>query len=309
MTALFGLDPTTYVVHPVHGGDRTFTETNCYVDCLVEVLHAAGHDPVAMLGGAVQCDFEVDQWTLFKPTPDELFALYGVDLREVQPYRGLLDLVASRLADGQAVMPEVDSFHLPDLAATTYRSEHVKSTIIAESVDVEAKVLRYFHNAGYFELSGEDFDGLFAPGPLPLYVEALRFGAAGSATTRPPSRAGCSPRTWRGARPDNPFRAFAARLEADLPVLLEGSSADYHAYAFHNPRLVGASMELLATHVRWLFGADGEPAAASLDDIVGGSKMLLFRLARQRAFDVAGVVSPMAEAYETAVSQLDSLVS
>ncbi len=307
MTGLFGLDPTTYVVHPVHGSDRTFTETNCYVDCLVEVLHAAGHDPVAMLGGAVQCDFDVDQWTLFKPTPDELFALYGVDLREVQPYRGLLDLVASRLADGQAVMPEVDSFHLPDLAATTYRSEHVKSTIIAESVDVEAKVLRYFHNAGYFELSGEDFDGLFAPGPLPLYVEAIRFGP-------PPDDLAAVARglfaSHLARRPaHNPFRAFAARLEADLPMLLEGSSADYHAYAFHNPRLVGASMELLATHVRWLFGADGEPAAASLDDIVGGSKMLLFRLARQRAFDVAGVVSPMAEAYETAVSQLDSLVS
>jgi hypothetical protein len=37
--------------------------------------------------------------------------------------------------------------------------------------------------------------------------------------------------------------------------------------------------------------------------------MLLFRLARQRAFDVAGVVAPMAEAYAAAVTELDSLVS
>ena len=36
--------------------------------------------------------------------------------------------------------------------------------------------------------------------------------------------------------------------------------------------------------------------------------MLLFRLARQRAFDVAGVVAPMAEAYDAAVAELDSLV-
>ena len=36
--------------------------------------------------------------------------------------------------------------------------------------------------------------------------------------------------------------------------------------------------------------------------------MLLFRLARQRAFDVAGVVAPMAEAYDAAVTELDSLV-
>ncbi len=36
--------------------------------------------------------------------------------------------------------------------------------------------------------------------------------------------------------------------------------------------------------------------------------MLLFRLARQRAFDVTGVVDPMAEAYAAAVIELDSLV-
>jgi hypothetical protein len=37
--------------------------------------------------------------------------------------------------------------------------------------------------------------------------------------------------------------------------------------------------------------------------------MLLFRLARRRAFDVAGVVGPMAEGYGTAMSELDRLVS
>ncbi len=306
--SLFGLDPATYAVHPVHGDDRTFTEANCYVDCLVEVLHAAGRDPVAVLGGAVRCDFEIDQWTLFKPTPDDLHALYGVDLAEVQPYRGLLDLVVSRLAAGQAVMPEVDSFHLPDLASTTYRREHVKSTIIAETVDVDAAVLRYFHNAGYFELSGDDFDGLFAAGPLPTYVEALRFGAGPDDQADLAAVARSRFAGHLARRPsENPFRVFAAALEESLPVLLEGSSADFHAYAFHNPRLVGASMELLATHVRWLFGTAGEQAATRLDDVVGGAKMLLFRLARQRAFDVAGVVAPMADAYDEAVARLDDL--
>jgi hypothetical protein len=108
---------------------------------------------------------------------------------------------------------------------------------------------------------------------------------------------------------ENPFARFSAQLEADLPALLEGSTEDYHAYAFHNPRMVGASMELLAGHVRWLFGEEGEKAAAQLDDVVGGSKMLLFRLARQRAFDVAGVVGPMADAYDAAITELDVLVS
>ena len=72
----------------MHGDERTYSETNCYVDCLVEMLHAAGLEPEAMMGGAVAVDFELDQWTFFKPTPDDLFRLYGIDLHEVQPYRG-----------------------------------------------------------------------------------------------------------------------------------------------------------------------------------------------------------------------------
>ena len=37
--------------------------------------------------------------------------------------------------------------------------------------------------------------------------------------------------------------------------------------------------------------------------------MLLFRLARRRAFDIAGVIVPMAEGYDTAMAELDALVS
>jgi Domain of unknown function (DUF1839) len=237
----------------------------------------------------------------------------------VQPYRGFARLIATRLAAGQTVMPEVDSFYLPDVAATSYRTDHVKSTIVAESIDEDAKVLRYFHNAGYHELSGEVYDKLFATysgdGHLPTYVELLRLGA-GPVPTGDEVR-GVARELLAGylaRRPaENPFTRFSAQLEADLPALIDGSTADYNAYAFHNPRMVGASMELLAGHVRWLFAdngqSEGEKAASHLDDVVGGSKMLLFRLARQRAFDVAGVVAPMAEAYAAAVTELDSLVS
>ena len=181
LISLFDLDPASYVAHPIHGDERTYSETNCYVDCLVELVHAAGLEPDAMMGGAVAVDFELDQWTFFKPSPDDLFRLYGIDLHEVQPYRGFPTLIATRLAAGQTVMPEVDSFYLPDVAATAYRTDHVKSTIIAESIDEDAKVLRYFHNTGYHELSGEDYDKLFATysgdGHLPTYVELLRLGA------------------------------------------------------------------------------------------------------------------------------------
>jgi hypothetical protein len=199
------------------------------------------------------------------------------------------------------------------VAATSYRTDHVKSTIIAEAIDVEGKVLRYFHNTSYHELSGADFDKLFAryhgDGHLPTYVELIRFAAGPvPAGDRLRAEAGRLLSGYLARRPaENPFVRFAARLEADLPSLLEGSTEDFHAYAFHNPRMAGASFELLASHVRWLFGEDGEKAATLLDDIVGGSKMLLFRLARQRAFNVGGVLEPMAQAWDSAMAELDAL--
>ena len=62
--------------------------------------------------------------------------------------------------------------------------------------------------------------------------------------------------------------------------------------------MAGAAFELLATHVRWLLGEEGEQCAGLLDEVVGGTKMLSFRLARRREFDVAGVVAPMAEGWQ-----------
>ena len=223
LISLFDLDPAAYVVHPIHSDERTYSETNCYVDCLVELVHAAGLEADAMMGGAVAADFELDQWTFFKPSPDDLFRLYGIDLHEVQPYRGFPTLIATRLAAGQTVMPEVDSFYLPDVAATAYRTDHVKSTIIAESIDEDAKVLRYFHNTGYHELSCEDYDKLFATysgdGHLPTYVELLRLGA-GPVPTGDALRAVAREllAAYLARRPaENPFTRFSPSSRRTCP--------------------------------------------------------------------------------------------
>ena len=310
MISLLGLDPASYRPHPLHDGERTYQQTNCFADAVIELVAAAGHEPEAMLAGTAAVDFEVDQWTFFKPAPEDLLGLYGLDMHEMQPYRSLAEQTATRLAVGQSVMPEVDSFYLPDVAATAYRTDHVKSSIVIEAIDLDGKVLRYFHNAGYYELAGEDFDGLFGAPALPPYVELVRLGA-GPALSGPALRGAARSLlgTYLAHRPsDNPFERFLAALEADLPRLLEGDEADYHGYAFHNPRMAGASFELLASHVRWLLADEGEKAAAALDDVVGGTKMLLFRLARRRAFDLAAVIGPMAEGWETAMADLDRLV-
>src|SRR6185312_16349471 len=177
MISLFGLDPATYVPHDVHTGERSYTQTNCYTDILIELMHARGDEPLAAMGFTVRMDFEGDQWTFFKPPPDDLEALFGIDIHEMQPYRPLPDQVAEQIAQGRSLIVELDSYYLPDTAATAYRTEHVKSSAIMEAIDRDGERLRYFHNASLFELEGDDYRGVFRLGRefsedvLPPYTE------------------------------------------------------------------------------------------------------------------------------------------
>ena len=69
--------------------------------------------------------------------------------------------LTEQLALGRLAIVEVDAFYLPDTAGTSYRCEHVKTSIGIQALDPEARRLGYFHNAGYYELAGEDFTGVF----------------------------------------------------------------------------------------------------------------------------------------------------
>jgi hypothetical protein len=156
MVSLLGLDPGDYAPSALHHPDRTFRETNCYVDIWIELLHAMGIDPASALAFACTVDYEGDQWTFFKPPPDEMARLYGIDIHEMQLYRPVVDHVIEQLQAGRTIILEADSFYMPDRAATSYRSAHVKSSIAIEAIDPQAERLRYFHGPGYYELSGED---------------------------------------------------------------------------------------------------------------------------------------------------------
>ena len=305
MTSLFGLDPASYRPHAIHTGERTYTETNCYTDIVVELLHARGDEPLAAMSFLVRMDFEGDQWTFFKPPPEDLERLFGVDIHEMQPYRALPVQVQEQLGAGRTMTIEVDSWHLPDTAATSYRSEHVKTSIIPETIDLDAELLRYFHNAGFYELSGEDFSGVFRVDGLPPYTELVRFDAGArlqGEDMRQASRLLLRHHLER--RPaTNPFERFGEHLASELPRLVEGEAADYHAYAFATVRLVGSAFEILATYVDWL---DGGPATKAFKRIVEGSKTLSLKLARRRAFDPAPMLAGLGAAWDEGMSALDA---
>lgn len=314
MTALFDADPATYKNHPLHWPDRTFVESNCYTDVLIELLHARGDEPAAVLGSLAAADFEGDQWTFFKPDPYDLAELLGVDIHEMMPYRPLPEQITEQLDRGRTLLIEVDSWHLPDTTGTSYRTEHVKTSIAIESIDPEHEVLRYFHGPSLHELACEDYRGLFAvaagaSGGLPPYTELVRFDAG-------PRRAGTDLRaaarqSLRGhlsRRPaDNPFHRFAASLRADLQVLAGADHERYHAYAFATARMAGAAFELCQAHVDWLFGDEAAAASQALRQIVTASKMLVFKLARRRPFATDEIAAELATGWDTAMSALDAL--
>jgi hypothetical protein len=307
--SLLGAEVAGYQPHAVHAGERTYVETNCYTDILVELLHARGDEPLAAMGFLLRMDFEGDQWTFFKPPPGDLEALFGVDIHEMQPYRPLPVQIAEQLAAGRTLIVELDAFHLPDTAATSYGAEHVKTSVAVEAIDPDGEYLRYFHNAGLHELSGEDYRGVFAAATagLPPYVELVRFDAgARLAGEELRTAARALARHHLARRPaTNPFERFGERLARDLPGLLEGDAAGYHAYAFATVRMAGSAFELAAAHAGWLLGADGRPAAEAFERIAAGCKLLSFKLARRRAFDPDPALAPLAEAWRDAMETLD----
>lgn len=311
--SLLGLDPAAYQSHHLHGPERAYTETNCYTDILIEFLHACGHEPLAMMGCVLRVDFEGDQWTFFKPLPEHMELLYGVDIHEMQPYRPLPEQIADQLARERTIIVELDSWYLPDTAATSYRQEHVKSSVVAEAIDSEHERLRYFHGPGYFELEDEDYRGVFRLGRpfsedvLPPYTELVRMDA-GTALQGDALRAAArdllAEHLARRPQP-NPFTRFGAQLAIDLPRLLEDDHAAYHDYAFATVRMVGSAFEVGGSHIEWLLGEAGDPTAAAMGRIVEGCKTLSFKLARRRAFDPEPAIAALAQAWDDTFATLD----
>lgn len=312
LRSLSGHDPATYAPHALHRGARTYLETNCYADIVIELLHACGYEPLAAFGHLVRMDFEGDQWTFFKPPPEDLETLFGVDIHEMQPYRPLPVQIAEQIERGRTMIVELDSWYLPDTASTSYRAEHVKTSVAADAIDPGSETLRYFHAAGLYELEGEDYRGAFRigwpPGDvLAPYAELVRFDAGRrlQGTALREAALGLLRRHLIRRPRRNPFERFGAQLARELPGLLERGPGDYHAYAFATVRMAGSAFEVAATHAEWLLGEEAARACTAMREIVDVCKALGFRLARRRAFDPRPLAESLANAWARAIEALE----
>jgi hypothetical protein len=307
MKSLLDIDPARYQRHALHRGERIWAETNCYTDVVIELLHALGHEPRAALAFTLGVDFEGDQWTFFKFRDADLVLLYALEVEELTPWRGLVGHIEEQIARGCPVLVELDAYFLPDTQGTAYGLAHVKSTVAVNAIDGAARRLGYFHNQGYHELAGDDFDALFQtaglvhPRMLPPYVEFLKpqrrraplRGAALRDASLALLRAEIERLPLR-----NPFEAFGARFAQDLEWLVTQDIDVFHAYSFVTFRQFGACFELGADYLDWL-GAQGvaalAPAAAELRALAAESKICQFQLARsvarRRGLDLAPVAA------------------
>lgn len=319
-----GLDPATYQRHCLHGEEAVWVEKNCYCDLWIELLHALKLEPRAMLPFTLAVDFEGDQWTFFKPSLEELRDLYGIDVQELTVWRPLMEHAVEHLGAGKLICTEADAFWLPDTAGTDYRTTHTKTTILLANLDVGARRLGYFHNAGKFELSGEDFTQFFRleadPGTpfLPLFAELVRIDRL---VQRPPSQlAACSwgllQRHFERRPASNPLRRFGERFARDLPALQVQGLPHYHAWAFVCIRQAGAAFDLAGAHLRWLAEFNHPELmapAACFDAIAQGNKALVLKGARAvnsgRPLDAAPLFADMALAWDQAMVLLSDALN
>lgn len=319
---VLGLNAAAYERHPLHDDALAWPEKNCYFDIWIEAIHALRCEPMAMIPGVVALDFEGDQWTFFKPSHDELRELYGVEVFEMTCWRPLLEHAIEHLGAGKLISTEADAWWLPDVSGTDYRTHHVKTTIVIADLDVDARRLGYFHNAGYYTLQGEDFEGTFRlgvphdPDHLPFFAELVRIDRV---VKRPLPELVALSRELLGKhcarRPvDNPVVRFAARFRQDLPLLQDRGLAHYHAWAFATVRQLGAAAELMELYLTWLAahdraaGADYAPAVAAYRTLSTGAKSFILKAARAvnngKAFETTAIFDAWAQAWDKALTVL-----
>jgi hypothetical protein len=308
------MNAETYRAHDLHRTERVWLETNCYVDLWIELLHSMQLDPVASMAFTLAMDFEFDQWTFFKQPSADLYRLYGIDVQELAIWRPVERHLVEQVSGGRVPLVEVDSFHLPDTAGVAYSIEHTKTTIGVQAIDLENRRLGYFHNSGYYELGGADFDGLFvsAAAPLAPYTEIAKLDRM---IRRPESELVSIARDltaqyMKRIPSANPVSRYRTRYTDDVAWLAGEDMTQFYKYAFATLRQCGACAEMASTFLGWLAERGGEPtsAAADLATIATSAKAIQFKLARMMATkkpaDVAPLLDQMEASWESAMSDL-----
>lgn len=300
--------------HAAHAPERIWQETNCYLDLWIELLHALGHDPVPAFACALSADHDGAQWSFLKPAPEDLRSLYGLEVTEETLWRPVLDTVLSGPQRGLLHTVEVDSWWLPDTAGTDYRTGHVKTTIVPVAVDAAAATMTYVHNAGVFELSGDDFAGIFAVPELPPYVEQIRRVGTDPSPSIDPAAVAAAARGHLDRRaPGNPAARLADSVRSATGWLADAGMETFHLWSFATLRQFGATAEV-AADLSDRLAAGGYAVGAAADDLrtaASTAKTVQFKMARAargRSVALDELLDTLTESWQRGVDAVDAAV-
>ncbi len=312
------LDAATYKKHAIHGDSRTWIETNCYVDIIVELLHGLGYEPIAALPFTLCIDFEGDQWTFFKFPHEDLYTLYNLELQEFNPWRSLVEHVDTYVGLGRPVLVEMDSYFLPDTVGSAYKIKHEKTTIAVNAIDIDKRFMGYFHNQSYHELKDQDFvdifqlEGLVHERMLPPYIEYVKQheGAPLQGAELVNASLQLLKRHLQRVPEKNPFFAFKEKFSQDFEWLRLEDIETFHAYSFATLRQYGACFELVETYLNWLQqngAGDLQAGVGAFSSISNTAKAFQFQLARamsrKKDLDLSSI-DAMAEDWERGMASL-----
>ena len=317
-SACFGLDPATYRPHALHAGERTYRETNCYTDVLIELLHARGDEPLAALGSHRAHGLRGRPVDVLQAAARATWSCSsGSTSTRCSPTGRCPRQIAEQLAAGRTLIVELDSWYLPDTAATSYRdrarqdarSPSRRSTATASGCATST-------TPGCYELDGERLPGRrsalgggSADDVLPPYTELVAVRRRAAARRRGAARRGAraaAPSTSTRVRPANPVRALRrAARRAICRAARRATPPTTTPTRSRRSAWSAPAFEIGASHVDWLLGAAATSAAAALRRIVDGSKVLSFKLARRRPFDPEPAIDALAAAWDEAMTRLD----
>lgn len=312
-----GLNSSAYSSHALHSMERMWPETNCYSDLWIEVLSARGLAPEALFGSFVAQDFEGDQFTFFKTPLEDIADLYGIRVTELAIYSQVEDHVLEQISRGRLCLVEMDGYFLPDTQGVGYHQDHGKTTVAINRLDVENRTMDYFHNRGYFTLSGDDFDGIFhrnAPEDAPLflpYTEFVKFSDRVISHSHLQSEAlRLLARHFKARPTKNPVAAFASVFPHQAEAVADQPFAFFHKYAFNTLRQLGANFELFSSHLDWLGDrqqfANAADYARRISEVAKSAQFQLARAVSRRKFEpLAMVMDPAVEAWDHMMVELD----
>ncbi|MCC7053378.1 MAG: DUF1839 family protein [Gemmatimonadaceae bacterium] len=302
--------------HAWHQGERVWSTTNAHVDVWIELLHALDLEPAPVLFPALCADFEGDQWTMPGVAATDLWATYGIAVEELRVWRPLLAHFVEQFDRGNAVLVEVDEFHLPDMIGSTYQRAHEKSVIAVTGYDRHAHTLRYIHGAFGGSVGGEDLDALLEAGigsaQLPPTARVVKLDRLTPRSASERAQVGIALARFHATRlpARNPVRGFADALRPHSGWLSGGDAEHYQRWAFATLHQCGASFEIGADVCAWL-AQHGEPvmgAVPHLRMVSQAARALHQRLVRVpqsgRMPDVSQTVDDMARSWDDAMAIL-----